>query len=184
SLSHEITKKYPNIKIIFVTGYSEKYIEDIFISNHKINPYGFLKKPIDIIKLSTYINQLKDVAIPQKKDSLAFKVVKDGVSYVPLNDILYISSNKRLVTIHTLKNEYTGYNKLSSIMKDLQECSNNFYQCHKSFIVNILAISSIHQSSIIIHGNTIPLSDLHGKSVAKKREDIMRLKDILRNKGE
>ena len=49
-----IKKRCPDLKVIFVTGYREEYVENIFLS---IKPFGILGKPVDGNILISLLNQ-------------------------------------------------------------------------------------------------------------------------------
>lgn len=179
--SHEILKKFPNIKIIFISGFIEKYVEDMFLSIPNFKPYAILKKPIDLNKLKFHIDNLKtDCSIKSKENALAFNVTNNGTVFIELERIKYIVSNKREVTIVTYDGEYLGYNKISNLMKELKSLSNRFYNCHKSYIVNVDAITKIpsNENRVYIDTDAIPLSIINGTSVSHKRKDIIKLRSL------
>ena len=52
-----------------------------------------------------------------------------------LSDIVYVESYKRYLLIHTKKDEYKQYGKISDMEKML--CEKGFLRSHKSYLVNL-----------------------------------------------
>lgn len=178
--ANEIIQYIPNLKIIFVSGYTEKYLEDIYISNYRLKPFGIIKKPVDIQKLRIYIQQIAQSNKIDNTKYLKFKAIHSGLVYIDINDILYINSQGRYVNINTKNGVYTGYYKLLDIFDILKELSNRFYNCHKSYIININAISNIPYNCnyIVINNENIPLSRINGTSIGEKKKEIIKLKAV------
>ena len=73
-----------------------------------------------------------------------------------LPDVLYFSSDRRYVTAHTARGDYTGYYRLSDLVKQLPHY---FYQCYKSYLINLNHVQCIENKSVTIYGES------HGKSI-------------------
>jgi two-component system LytT family response regulator len=75
---------------------------------------------------------------------------------VPTREIYYIESQNHIVQIHTIGEPITAYEQLASLMSLLPE---NFYCCHKSFIVNMNHIRHFQSSDILMkNGKLVPVS--------------------------
>jgi DNA-binding LytR/AlgR family response regulator len=177
------------MKVIFIIRKSESYIEDIFLKMPKVTPYGILKKPINADKLKVYLDRLKESKTTDVKTHvLPFKATKMGTVYIPLESITFIKSVGRTVEVHTVSNQiYVGYEKLSNVYETLSKLSKNFYQCQKSYIVNVCAVTSIpsNENRIYVKGSNeyISLSNINGVSVSKKRKEIVQLKSLMTPKN-
>ena len=55
-IAKEFTKQFPNLNVIFITGYGDTYYKDIY---KDINPCGFLEKPIQCNILNFFIKQIQ-----------------------------------------------------------------------------------------------------------------------------
>lgn len=178
----DIFQKHPYIRIIFITGYPEKYIEDIFIYNFNFSPYGFLKKPISIEKLNLYINRLKNQNNFTLRNYLKFKPLESNDIYIPINDIMYVFNSKKYIYIYTHTQIYKGRYNMKDIEKRLKNHSPAFYRCHVSYIINVLAIDSFNSEGLpTINGTVIPISNSFDKSRAKKHDEIIILISKLKN---
>jgi DNA-binding LytR/AlgR family response regulator len=61
-------------------------------------------------------------------------ITKKAAAKVILGEILYIETELRVVKIHTISRVHCFYGKIDDVTKYLHD---NFYQCHKSCIVNL-----------------------------------------------
>lgn len=177
--SQEIMRIYPEIKIIFVSGHTEEYVEEIFLSTPKVNVFGFLRKPVDEKKLKVYLDKLEKVHKQNRIiHSLEFKVINNGIIYINYEDIIYIESDKRHVIVYTKNGEYEGFYRIGEIMGRLSKNTNRFYWCNKRDIVNISEIRHIlgkENSVELANQKIIPLSNYNNTTIAQKRREISML---------
>lgn len=157
----EIKKRFPLIKLIFATGYGDEYSQDIFNCPVGFEPIAFLIKPVKEKYLRLALDKIKNSADTSDKylPITANRVTK----FIPIKDIIYISSDKRKLTIHTAGGNFTYYDKLETVLLRLE---NKFCRCHKSYIVNLDYISALEtQASVRMSDNSIvPM----GKAFLKK----------------
>ena len=79
------------------------------------------------------------------------QVYRDGVQYnIVQRDILYVEANHSSTLIFTATNEFRSELPLS-VWKDALD-GKAFFQCHKSFIVNMGKIESIQGNTIFMVG--------------------------------
>lgn len=100
-IAKEFTKQFPNLNVIFITGYGDTYYKDIY---KDINPCGFLEKPIQYNILNFFIKQIEDNFNARNSK---LKINYNYNSYIiPYRDIIYIQSDKRLSVIHTTAEKF------------------------------------------------------------------------------
>lgn len=145
-LASEISELYPKIRIIFVTNFGNEYYEDIFLA---VKPFAILKKPIKQDYLKKHLTKLEnDISLDTKV--LQFKF--NGVTYeIPLNEILYVVSDKRKIHIHTSDRIYDTYEKLDDLQKRLGD---TFVKCQKSYAVNLLYVREADGLSFMLANRT------------------------------
>ena len=86
------------------------------------------------------------------------------VRNIPLNDIYYFESNRRVLVIHTRKGEVTFYGKLDDIQKNL--AGKDFIRTHQSFLVNALKIKTVKKDSVeLSDGEVLPVSKSRATAV-------------------
>lgn len=125
-IAKEFTKQFPNLNIIFITGYGDTYYKDIY---KDINPCEFLEKPIQYNILNFFIKQIEDNFNVRNSK---LKINYNYNSYIiPYQDIIYIQSDKRLSVIHTTAEKFKTYKKLSDMLEELPD---TFIRCHQSYI--------------------------------------------------
>lgn len=164
SLGKIITKIYPNIKIVFITAYKD-YAVDAF----EIKAFDYLLKPYSESRirnlLKSLVNIKTEVTSSIKNNNLKKITVNiDEKLYVlSLNDIDYIEAAEKETLIFSNQKKYISKVKISKWEEML--LGNNFYRCHRSFIINLDKITEIEQwfnSSWIVkvknYTTTIPVS--------------------------
>lgn len=157
-IAKEFTKQFPNLNVIFITGYGNTYYKDIY---KYINPCGFLEKPIQYNILNFFIKQIQDNFNARNSK---LKINYNYNSYIiPNRDIIYIQSDKRLSVIHTTAEKFKTYKKLSDMLEELPD---TFIRCHQSFIVNRDYVRNVEGNQFLLSsGNVIPISKKYLKNV-------------------
>lgn len=157
-IAKEFTKQFPNLNVIFITGYGDTYYKDIY---KYINPCGFLEKPIQYNILNFFIKQIQD-NFNDRNSKL--RINYNYNSYIiPYRDIIYIQSDKRLSVIHTTAEKFKTYKKLSDMLEELPD---TFIRCHQSFIVNRDYVRNVEGNQFLLSsGNVIPISKKYLKNV-------------------
>lgn len=173
--AQEVMGIYPEIRIIFVSGYTDKYVEEIFLTNPKVNVLGFLKKPVDDNKLKGYLDEIEKMTKQNRiVHSLEFRIINNGIIYINFEDIIYIESHKRHVTVYTETDEYEGFYQIEEIINQLEESTNRFYWCSKSNIINVSKIKSISNKNTVnlINGKSISLTNYNGTTISRKKREL------------
>ena len=126
--------KAPDTRLIFFTGYSQEYIEDVFMQRTNIE--GYLKKPV-------------------KKDRV-IKII-DKIENSKRNMNLQKLVIKQRGQIQTVAYE-------SIILKQLPD---DFYQCHRSFIINFNHVKRIEKEYVVMdNGEHVSVSRLKRKELS------------------
>lgn len=150
-------------KVIYVTAYTEKFIEEIYLKNS--NACGIIPKPVNAERI---IRMLDKAAAEINEDEPQYIHLTDsGSKYVlPVRSITYLESHLHHVTVFTDDKVYRCYKKL----QDFEYLSDfEFLHCHKSYIVNMSRISHTEKESFVLdNGVSVPISRSHRQS-AKER---------------
>lgn len=159
----EIKQKHPDIKIIYLTGYTERFVQQIFLSPANLS--GFLAKPVDEEILKKNLVKILGERQHAKSRRLPIKY-RGSVSSVYYGDILYLESNSHTITVHTRRDKYKWYERLENTKNIL---SKNFCHCHKSYIVNMDEISKIEKKKILLNtGAEIPVSKMRYRETKER----------------
>ena len=144
SLGKIITKMYPDMKIVFITAYKD-YAVDAF----EIKAFDYLLKPYSESRiknlLKSLINIKNEKTILIKNNNLKKITVNidERLYVISLNDIDYIEASEKETLIFSNQKKYVSRIKISKWEEMLK--GNNFYRCHRSFIVNLDKITEIEQ---------------------------------------
>ena len=152
--AEELYRLSPATKVIYVTGNIE-YSQHIFL--RRSNLIGFLTKPIDINLLKSNLQKAAET-LPQNSEPALTLKQSGTVVNVPFREIDYIESNRHIIEAHTNAGEViVSYERLDNIVPSLPH---GFYQCHKSYIVNMGQIRRFETNNTIILKNNkiIPVS--------------------------
>ncbi|MDO4343602.1 MAG: LytTR family DNA-binding domain-containing protein [Eubacteriales bacterium] len=156
----ELFRYAPQMQLIYVTGYHDKYIQQIFLAD--ANPAGYLVKPPDRKLLGQYLDKI----CKRKETKNVFTFSVRGKKHIIAADrVLYLESNNHRVSIHTEEETYSVYGKISDFQKQLPS---SFIQCHKSFLVNMNRIRYMEGNDLCFSdGRRVPVSKIHQERVRK-----------------
>ncbi|MGN0154501.1 MAG: LytR/AlgR family response regulator transcription factor [Lachnospiraceae bacterium] len=127
-----------NYKIIMLTARDDRYREAF-----KIGAFRFIPKPIEERELYKAIDDVREHLVGLTKVT----VFRDGVAYeIMQRDIIYVEADRSATLIFTKNFEFRSEKSLSEWMKLLDE--RMFFQCHKSYIVNMGKVDEIGKDTI------------------------------------
>lgn len=155
AIARQLNKICPALRIVYITGYTE-FAGEICLSRYE----NFLLKPIEPAKFHVVFRQ----AIKEIELGLHYIRLKIGATPISLDTrkIIYIESDKRKIILHCTDTTIQYYYKLTDMLSLLPK---NFAQCHKSYIVNLDYIQSIHHNEVFLK-NSLCLP------IAQKRQDF------------
>ena len=142
--------------IVFITGYDE-YTLNAF----DVQAFHYLLKPINIEKFFEVLENAI-IEIQNRKqnkhneENFILIKIQNRQKKIALKDILYLESDNKKVAFHTTKEIFEAQGKMEDFEKILGE---NFYRCHRCYIVNFSKIASYRQNEIeLINGDKISLA--------------------------
>lgn len=157
----------PRTGIIYVTGYTQKYVQEVFLSGANLK--GFLTKPVDPVILDRNLRQIYEGK--KKVINKFFTFTENRTKQVVyFDEIYYLESRGHRIAIYTVGRKYECYGKLNDMSARFPD---NFIQCHKSYLVNMDYIDRIQTKERFFvlkdgTGTHIPISKLC-YAVARKR---------------
>ncbi|MFT3952036.1 MAG: LytTR family DNA-binding domain-containing protein [Oscillospiraceae bacterium] len=166
ALADEIKQLFPESEIIFMTGYSEKYIQSVFLGKYSCKPFGFLTKPINDKVVHTLIGQL---VFREQSPSSELCMIRTDHAYVQIrqSEVLYFDSLNgacyvKLADGRELKTKH-NLSELQALL-----CTPNFLKVHKSYVVNMDRIKSYSTVEIV-------MEDGHTVFISRKKQREIRL---------
>lgn len=184
----EINTKEIDLVLIDVRLYGKKSGIDlaIFLSENTIIPYvfltsqfdkrvlenamatapsGYLTKPIQKETLWTTIELALNNHALRKGDKQKIIKFNDGKNVILLaeNSIDFIKSDHVYLNIHAKDQKFLTRQSLLEFGENLSD--KIFFQCHRSYIVNVSKITHIGSNHISIGSNEIPISRIRRRAI-------------------
>lgn len=148
-----VNREYPNIQIVFITAYNDRFSESIFLEN--VNLCGYLVKPIKHNNLQFFVEKaLNNIKRRQtQKIVVQYKGITETISF---DDIVYMESKAHQLFINTISEQILIYKKLDDYENLLNEA---FIRIHKSYMVNMNYIKRIERNAVTLKdGTALPIS--------------------------
>ena len=129
-----------DIVLVFITGIKD-YVFDAF----DLYAFQYLLKPIDERKFAEVLERAAREAAKKKERCVLF--IKSRNLTLDQSEILYIESRAKKVEIHTVRQTIEIYAAMDELEGQLGE---NFYRCHRAYIVNMDCITEYDSESITL----------------------------------
>lgn len=142
-LANMIRKKDKNVYIIFTTAHLE-----YGLVAYKYKTFDYLPKPITPERLTETLIRLFEDASGCSTD---FVRLDNNKTIIKQDSIRYIHKDGMKVIFHTDTRDYETY---SSFKKIKAQLPSQFFQCHKSYIVNMEKVTDVN-----IMNNTVFLDN-------------------------
>jgi len=167
-----IIESLQNTKLVFCTAHS-KYMPDAF----ELYAADYLIKPFKTDRVRQTIRRIYRDNV-KKKISPAKTIMlknRDGMTLLPVSDIIMVYRENRVTNILTSEAEHTTSESLGEIWKRLD--GGDFFKCHRAFIISISAITKIQP-----YGRWTYTVSLRGttKTALITNEKLEELQEILR----
>lgn len=151
----ELQQNNQNCSIIFVSSYMT-FVMDVYEVNHM---YYVVKSKLEQI-LPKALEKAYSIYKKSQKNKITFSY-KNVKYQIKLSEILYIEAYGRYLFFHGRKQKYQCICSMKGISRELTE---DFSQCHKSFIINFNYIQSVTRTECVLtNGMQIPVSNTYSK---------------------
>jgi len=167
-----------NFSIIFVTAYNNHAIQAF-----KLSAIDYLLKPVEVedlrtaIKLfeknrTTSLENLKilkeNISSSNSKKKIAINIL-NTFSFVELSDILFFQGDGSYTKVFLKDGKIITVSKGLKKFETLLTESNQFFRCHKSFLVNLMHITEY----IKTNGGYLMVDKTHEVAVSADKTDIL-----------
>lgn len=150
----ELRKFNKNFYLVFLTAHFE-----YSLLSFKCKTFDYLLKPISHNAIITLFKRFQEELC--SPTNTVFIQIKRGLS-IRASDILFIERKQNRTYIHTKSCVYETSLSLNSIAKLLP--SDNFVRNHRSYIVNINAVTKVNKSDNKVFFDTstsCPIGNIH-----------------------
>ncbi|WP_418602242.1 LytR/AlgR family response regulator transcription factor [Hwangdonia sp.] len=158
--------------IIMTTAYP-----DYAVSSFELDTIvDYLVKPFSFDRFLKAINKAKDrietpkIATEEKAEDSIFLNVDKTLHKLTLNTILFIESDRNYITVVTETQKLSYIDALKNWHSKLPETQ--FFQVHKSFIVNRKFVDKISGNTLFIKDNKIPIGRTYKQNLLKQLKII------------
>lgn len=145
TLAKKIRKLDADIDIVFITNCMEYALD-----GYDSFPVGYLLKPLSLEKLSPVIERC--VAKHKKEKTVTFRLKENKMKNVPIKNILWIEIFKKELIVHCKEGDLLG---IGSLLETLNQLPPQFFRCHRSFIVNLDAVTGVQKYEFILTNKQI-----------------------------
>ena len=149
--ARRLRKKQDDIVLIFVTG-NREYVFDAI----DLYAFHYLLKPVNEDKFREVLERAAG-EVAKKKEKRGLFIKRRNLT-LDQADILYIESRAKKVEIHTAGSK--DIIEIYATMEELEgQLGEDFYRCHRAYIVNMTHITEYDNDSITItNGDKIYLT--------------------------
>ncbi|WP_130863150.1 LytR/AlgR family response regulator transcription factor [Bacilliculturomica massiliensis] len=152
-VARRVLEKNPRLPVVFISGY-ERYHTEAYDVEHVY----FLRKPVRQERLREAILRGGKRLDELKKEFVVISTRKE-TRVIALSEILYFEKVKRMRRVHTIRDDFYYYGKLTDILPDIPE---HFFACHNSFIVNLAKVEALGERAFtLVDGESVPISRSH-----------------------
>lgn len=140
----ELKQKNKNIIIFIITSYSE-YLDEAM----RFHVFRYLSKPLDKQRLYRNLKDALDLY-----NSMTYKVLietKDDVHTLLASSIIAVEALNGKVTVHTTLRDFDSVQNMDYWREQLP--NNQFFQAHRSFIVNFEYVTNFDHTLIYLANN-------------------------------
>lgn len=151
--AHKIREKDNNAIMIFISSHDQYCKEAI-----DVQPYAFIDKPLSAERLEKVLAHAIQTRLDQR-ECFCFSNKKAQFS-MPLSEIRYFQSDKRLIYVWTTNNDtvrsrYMFYGKLQSVEEVVSKYKLKFLRLRKSFLVNAKFIVEYAADRVVLDDGTV-----------------------------
>ena len=153
--ARRIREQNQTIQLVFVTGYAD-YVFD----GYSVGALDYLIKPVQPEHLDQVLVRTF-AAMHRAADTVYLCHNSDGVYRIPRQEILYFSSDRRLITCVTTTRSYTFYGKLDEVESELNDPS--FLRIHQRYLIRKDSVGRVTDNSVRIQNKDLPISRSYKK---------------------
>lgn len=166
-LAKKIRKFDTDVHIIFTTAFA-----DFMQKGYEVRAFRYLLKPIQYDDFSKHILECINCINEEYKNFITIKESESGqIIKIPISSILFVETVSRSVLIHTDSKVYKSRINLNKIEDSLK--GNNFFRCHRSYLINLNKVNCITKNSALIKNHEIFVSKYKVKDLKTALTNVL-----------
>jgi two-component system response regulator LytT len=147
--ARQIRRTDRDLLLVFVTGY-DQYVFD----GYQVDALGYLLKPVQPAQLDDVLRRARQRLEERAPEQYVIRNA-DGVYRLRRSEILYVSSDRRVVTAVTARGKFSFYAKLDDVAAELGD---GFVRIHQRHLVNAQAVEAVEGDQVAVGGIRLPIS--------------------------
>lgn len=139
-----------DLQLVFVSAYADHVFD-----GYSVGAAAYLLKPTKIDQLTEVLQRVHNAL---EHASVRTYICQNGDTRyrIPLNNILYFTSDRRKIICVTSERNYTFYNKLDTVAMALKD---DFVRIHQRYLVRCDAICRIEGTDVVLKNDVhLPIS--------------------------
>lgn len=148
-VKNHITQTNKNVAFVYITSHTERMIEAF-----SPQVFSFMKKPVD----KEHLFYALDRVIQDRKNRhlVEIQTLQNQLKYLFVDEILYIKSEHQYTNIITNTENYVVKKCMHEWQQELEEY--DFYQIHKSLLVNFRFVKQIDSEITLENEEKLPIA--------------------------
>lgn len=152
-------------KVILTTAYHEYALQ-----GYELSVVDYLLKPIEFSRFVEAVNKVQQTSRGNShRPSLSIQSDKKTV-VIPLEDIVFIESQKEYVKIQTSSAAHVTKYSLTKMEEELDP--SHFLRVHRSFIISLPKIKAYSAHEVDVSGKVIPIGGNYREMVSQKLQAL------------
>lgn len=140
-VGNELKKQNKSVIIFIVTSFME-YLDAAM----RFHVFRYISKPVDKQRLFQNLDDALELYSAYNQKIVV--ETRSGAVTVSTNEIVYVEANGRKVAVHTTTSDYDSTQTIQFWAEQLPSC--NFFQSHRSYIVNLAKVTSFDHEMIYL----------------------------------
>lgn len=169
-LAKKVRENDTNVIIIYISNY-----ENYFIELFEVEPFRFIKKPVDEKIFIGYFNKAYERILQNEAYfEYKFNKIPHKTHKILTKNIMYFESCGRLILIRNKNESGKFYGKLNAVEKQLQNGKIPFLRIHQSYLVNYRFVREISFAKVVLTNNTeLQISEDRQKEIRAKYNELL-----------
>lgn len=145
-----IRQEDSQVILIFVTNMAGFAIE-----GYSVQALDFLVKPVSDLRMEEELDKVQTILKRRNPGKMALRA-RDNVYQVPVSSVLYVEVYGRKLRVH----QKEGFIEVGGTINHFEHLLRDqaFFRCHHGYLVNMVYVSAIEGSSVLVDGHEVPVS--------------------------
>ncbi len=146
-IAREIRKRNAEVTIVFLSSYT-----NVVFETFEVRTFRFIDKPLTDEKLNSVMDAFLESI--KKDNSICIKSYGEK-RYIKVSQISFVEGDGKYCKIHLInkKEPIDCVETLSAVEEKID--SNDFFRCHKSFLINLKYVDSFTHSDLVMQDEAL-----------------------------